>query len=151
MNTTLFLQDIPMATTEFLTILGFVFIALSWGWNIVQAYVFVVDKFRPPEEREQFDAEKSLMLQELYRDMVSRHADDEYNAESGTILRRIESSVDSLCTMHNVTDENGIKMWYTPRGMVRNVDKILRILQETRSRYRNTAHHLESSSTGSLV
>lgn len=116
----------------FLEILGFVFIAMSWGWNIVQVYVFFQEKFRPPEEKEQFDGQKALMLQELYNEMNDRRDTFDYDAESGEILRNLQTRIDSLYVMHDRVDDDGVKLWYFPRGVGRDIASILRILRETR-------------------
>ena len=116
----------------FLEILGFIFIAMSWGWNIVQVYVFFQDKFRAPEEKEQFDGQKALMLHELYNDMNDRRDTFDYDSESGEILRNVQSRIETLYAMHDRTDDNGVKLWYVPRGMSRDVANALRILREMR-------------------
>lgn len=105
---------------------------MSWGWNIVQVYVFFQDKFRPPEEREQFDGQKALMLQELYNEMNDRRDGFDYDAESGQIIRDIQSQVERLYTMHDRTDDNGVKLWYVPRGMSRDITNVLRMLRDLR-------------------
>ena len=132
----------------FLEILGFIFIAMSWGWNIVQVYVFFQDKFRPPEEKEQFDGQKALMLQELYNDMNDRRDTFDYDAESGEILRNVQAQMDRLYAMHDRTDDNGIKLWYVPRGMGRDITTILRILREVRRRDEWRRRRRPSSSDG---
>ena len=116
----------------FLEIIGFIFIAMSWGWNIVQVYVFFQDKFRPPEEKEQFDGQKALMLHELYNDMNDRRDTFDYDSESGEILREVQTRMNALYAMHDRADDNGVKLWYVPRGMSRDVANVLRILREMR-------------------
>ena len=133
----------------FLEIIGFIFIAMSWGWNIVQVYVFFQDKFRPPEEKEQFDGQKSLMLRELYNDMNDRHATFDYDSESGEILRSLQSRIETLYAMHDRADDNGVKLWYVPRGMSRDLTSVLRILRGMRrGREFATLHRRPSSSEG---
>lgn len=143
-----------MSETLFLDIVGFIFIALSFGWNAVQLYVFVQEKFRPPEEKEQFDGQKALMLQELYNDMIDGRGAEDYDVESGTILRRIESHVNALHTMHDRTDDNGVRLWYVPRGMCRDIASVLRILREVRRGGNNpltNQRHRRSSSDGEII
>lgn len=116
----------------FLEIIGFLFIAMTWGWNIVQVYVFFQDKFRPPEEKERFDGQKALMLQELYNDMNDKRDTYEYDAESGTIIRELQSQITALYAMHDCSDDNGVKLWYVPRGMRQDITSVLRILRDLR-------------------
>lgn len=118
---------------EPLVILSFVFLALSWGWNVVQAYQFIQDKFRPPEEREQFDGQKALMLQELYTDMIDARGSDEYEHESGQILREIHTRVDALHAVHEATDQDGVRLCYVPRSLHRDVRRLLRRLEHPSS------------------
>ena len=133
----------------FLEIIGFIFIAMSWGWNIVQVYDFFQDKFRPPEEKEQFDGQKALMLQELYNDMNDRRDAFDYDSESGDILRSLQSRIESLYAMHDRTDDNGIKLWYVPRSMCRDITSIMRIIRENRrGRERRWRRRRPSSSDG---
>ena len=42
-----------------------IFITLSFIWNIVQAYVFIQERYKPPEDREHFEALKSWIFAEL--------------------------------------------------------------------------------------
>lgn len=116
----------------FVEIITIVFVAMSWAWHIVQVYTFIQDKFRPPEEKEQFDGQKALMLQELYNDMNDRREEYAHDQETADIVRAVQVQMQSLHAMHDKTDENGVKLWYIPRGMPRDVQSVLRILRGLR-------------------
>lgn len=102
-----------------------VFVTLSFVWNIVQAYVFIQERYKPPEEREQFDGRAYAMLREVYTStqdhLAVQHATLNNVAQS---VARLGGLVQDLHGWHNVMDDDGQRLWFFPRSHMRRMDEL---------------------------
>jgi len=102
-----------------------VFVTLSFVWNIVQAYVFIQERYKPPEEREQFDGRAYAMLREVYTStqdhLAVQHATLNNVAQS---VARLGGLVQDLHGWHNVMDDDGQRLWFFPRSHMRRMDAV---------------------------
>lgn len=133
-----------------LEVVTVIFVTLSFVWNIIQAYVFVQERYAPAERRDQFDASAYIMLRELYaqsqtfadaqattsRILNALSENVQSVAQLHTLLHKAEEEIQSTHTLtrdlhqwHNVTDTNGTRLWYCPRTHVQQCDEIYFMLR----------------------
>jgi len=101
-----------------------VFVTLSFVWNVVQAYVFVQERFRPPEDREQFDGRDHIMLTEVYADARKSPGRDAVLESLNQNVTLMHHNIQELHAWHDKNDEDGIKLWYIPRTHIRRMDAL---------------------------
>jgi len=100
------------------------FVTLSFVWNVVQAWVFIQEQFKPPEDKAQFDGRDHAMLQELYQDLHKAAMRDSSAEALSMNLTDVLTKVYDMHNWQSVTDEDGNKIWYVPRRHLRMLSQI---------------------------
>lgn len=110
----------------FILILDVALTACVFAWNVVQAWTFLQDKFRPPEEKEQFDAQKALMIQRIHEMLLDQQEGHDYQEETDSLVRQIADLQRQIHAILDKTDQDGVRLCYIPRSMARDIRHLLR-------------------------
>lgn len=106
------------------------FVVLNFAWTVIQFWDYINEKFKPPEEKDVFDGQSKLMLEETYKHSVDSAKNQSQDEHIRIQIGDMHGKVDDLHQWHAKEDQDGIKVWYVPRRIIGMIEESSRMLHE---------------------